>query len=240
MPRAFGTSIPNNTASRPANGSSKARSSKVPDKGMRNKVFSSTFGVGSSPVTLAMTNRPINRRIDAINAVKTARTVVKKFFMGQAIILLGTNLGDKVQNLATAKEAIVRFSTILGKSRLYESPPWGYQSTNSYLNQVLLVETDLGPEELLVKLLFTEKAMGRVREEAGYADRTIDLDMLDYDGKIWESELLVLPHPRLHLRRFTLMPMEDVVPNWSHPILQKSLATLLDECPDKVVPRPFD
>tara|TARA_B100000927_G_scaffold56791_1_gene43585 strand:+ start:9495 stop:9977 length:483 start_codon:yes stop_codon:yes gene_type:complete len=160
--------------------------------------------------------------------------------MGQAIILLGTNLGDKVQNLATAKEAIVRFSTILGKSRLYESPPWGYQSTNSYLNQVLLVETDLGPEELLVKLLFTEKAMGRVREEAGYADRTIDLDMLDYDGKIWESELLVLPHPRLHLRRFTLMPMEDVVPNWCHPILQKSLATLLDECSDEVVPRPFD
>lgn len=82
--------------------------------------------------------------------------------------------------------------------------------------------------------------MGRVREEAGYADRTIDLDMLDYDGKIWESELLVLPHPRLHLRRFTLMPMEDVVPNWSHPILQKSLATLLDECSDEVVPRPFD
>ncbi|HAF46043.1 MAG TPA: 2-amino-4-hydroxy-6-hydroxymethyldihydropteridine diphosphokinase [Cryomorphaceae bacterium] len=187
-----------------------------------------------------MTNRPIKSRIDATNAVKTARTVVKKFFMGQAIILLGTNLGDKVQNLATAKEAIGRFSIVLRKSRCYESPAWGYYSTNSYLNQVLLVETDLGPEELLVKLLFTEKAMGRVREEAGYADRTIDLDMLDYDGKVWESELLVLPHPRLHLRRFTLMPMEDVVPNWSHPTLAKSLATLLDECPDEVLPTAVD
>jgi len=156
--------------------------------------------------------------------------------MGQAIVLLGTNLGDKEQNLATAQEAIGRFSTILGKSRLYESPPWGYESTNSYLNQVLLVDTTLGPEELLLRLLETEKAMGRVREEEGYADRTIDLDVLDYDGKIWESELLLLPHPRLHLRRFTLMPMRDVVPNWSHPTLGKSLTTLLDECSDEVVP----
>jgi len=160
--------------------------------------------------------------------------------MGEAIILLGTNLGDKVQNLATAQEAIGRFSTIIGKSRLYLSPPWGYQSVNSYLNQVLLVKTALGPEELLLRLLDTETAMGRVREEEGYADRTIDLDLLDYDGKVWESELLVLPHPRLHLRRFTLMPMEDVVPNWSHPTLEKSLATLLDECPDEVLPKLFD
>jgi 2-amino-4-hydroxy-6-hydroxymethyldihydropteridine diphosphokinase len=160
--------------------------------------------------------------------------------MGQAIILLGTNLGDKGQNLTTAQEAIGRFSTILGKSRLYESPPWGYQSTNSYLNQVLLVETALGPEELLLRLLDTETAMGRIREEEGYADRTIDLDVLDYDGRVWESELLVLPHPRLHLRRFTLMPMGDVVPNWSHPILGKPLATLLAECPDDVVPTALD
>ena len=102
------------------------------------------------------------------------------------------------------------------------------------------METDLGPEELLLRLLDTETTMGRVREEKGYADRTIDMDVLDYDGKVWESELLVLPHPRLHVRRFTLMPMEDVVPNWSHPTLEKSLATLLDECPDEVLPTAVD
>ena len=145
-----------------------------------------------------------------------------------------------MQNLATAKEAIDRFSIVLRKSRCYESPAWGYYSTNSYLNQVLLVETDLGPEELLLSLLETETAMGRIREEEGYADRTIDLDVLDYDGRVWESELLVLPHPRLHLRRFTLMPMGDVVPNWSHPNTGKSLATLLTECPDEVVPTALD
>jgi 2-amino-4-hydroxy-6-hydroxymethyldihydropteridine diphosphokinase len=160
--------------------------------------------------------------------------------MSQAIILLGTNLGDKERNLAAAREAMGRFSTILGKSRLYESPPWGYESTNSYLNLVLLVETALGPEELLLRLLDTETAMGRIREEEGYTDRTIDLDILDYDGRVWESELLVLPHPRLHLRRFTLMPMGDVVPHWSHPTLEKSLATLLEECPDEVVPMTVD
>jgi len=160
--------------------------------------------------------------------------------MSQAIILLGTNLGDKKRNLAAAREAIGRFTTILGKSRLYESPPWGYESTNSYLNLVLLVETALGPEELLLQLLDTETAMGRIREEEGYADRTSDLDILDYDGRVWESELLVLPHPRLHLRRFTLMPMGDVVPHWSHPILGKPLATLLAECPDEVVPTALD
>jgi len=160
--------------------------------------------------------------------------------MSQAILLLGTNLGDKKRNLAIAREAIGRFGKILGKSRCYESPPWGYQSTNSYLNQVLLVDTALGPEQLLVRLLETERAMGRVREEEGYADRTIDLDILDYGGNVWDSELLVLPHPRLHLRRFTLMPMVDVVPNWSHPTLKKSLATLLAECPDEVVPKALD
>jgi len=160
--------------------------------------------------------------------------------MSQAILLLGTNLGDKKRNLAIAREAIGRFGKILGKSRCYESPPWGYQSTNSYLNQALIVETVLAPEELLVQLLQTEKAMGRIREEQGYADRTIDLDVLDYDGKVWESESLVLPHPRLHLRRFTLMPMGDVVPNWFHPTLGKSLATLLDECPDEVIPTAVD
>ena len=82
--------------------------------------------------------------------------------------------------------------------------------------------------------------MGRVREEEGYADRTIDLDILDYDGNVWDSELLKLPHPRLHVRRFTLMPMGDVVSNWSHPTLKKSLATLLAECPDEVVPTALD
>jgi len=160
--------------------------------------------------------------------------------MSQAILLLGTNLGDKKRNLAIAREAIGRFGKILGKSRLYHSPPWGYESSNAYLNQVLLVETLLEPEKLLLRLLDTETAMGRIREEEGYADRTIDLDVLDYDGRVWESELLVLPHPRLHLRRFTLMPMGDVVPNWSHPIFGKSLATLLAECPDEVVPKALD
>lgn len=98
----------------------------------------------------------------------------------------------------------------------------------------------MGPEELLLHLLDTETAMGRIREEEGYTDRTIDMDVLDYDGRVWESELLVLPHPRLHLRRFTLMPMSDVVPNWSHPTLGKPLVTLLAECPDEVVPTALD
>lgn len=171
-----------------------------------------------------------------MKAVKTARTVEKKFFMGKAIILLGTNLGDKHQNLAKAIEAISQYGKLLRTSGIYESPPWGYDSSNTYFNQVVLLETSLSSPSLLEVLLGIEKALGRVRNEAGYTDRTMDLDILDYEGEVSTSEQLILPHPRLHLRLFTLLPMAEVAPHWVHPSSDESIDTLLAKCPDRVQP----
>jgi len=168
--------------------------------------------------------------------VKTARTVEKKFFMGKAIILLGTNLGDKRQNLAKARQAISAYGTLVQKSGVYESPAWGYDSTNTYFNQVVVLSTELDPEAVLENLLAIENAMGRIRLEDGYSDRTIDLDVLDYDGIISSSHRLELPHPRLHLRKFTLLPMAEVAQEWVHPVLKLSMDALLAQCPDEVLP----
>lgn len=171
-----------------------------------------------------------------MNAVKTARTVEKKFFMGKAIILLGTNLGDKHQNLAKAVAAISEHGTLVQTSGIYESPAWGYDSTHTYFNQVVILRTELAPEALLETLLAIETSLGRLRLGEGYADRTLDLDVLDYDGIISDNEHLTLPHPRLHLRLFTLLPMAEVAPAWKHPVLGLTMDALLSQCPDTVKP----
>ena len=108
--------------------------------------------------------------------------------------------------------------------------------SNTYFNQVVLLETSLASPSLLEVLLDIEKALGRVRNEAGYTDRTMDLDILDYEGKVSTSEQLILPHPRLHLRLFTLLPMAEVAPHWVHPSSDESIDTLLAKCPDRVQP----
>ncbi len=199
-------------------------------------MLSATFGTGLSLVTLATTSKPNKNKTEAMSAVRTASTVLKNDFMKEVLILLGTNLGDKHENLAKAIESIGQFGNIHRTSARYESPAWGYESTASYFNQVLLLYTAIEPEVLMQGLLAVEQELGRERLAEGYADRLIDIDILSIDAMVQQSALLELPHPRMHLRRFTLLPLQEVHPEWMHPRLNKSITALLEVCPDTAVP----
>jgi 2-amino-4-hydroxy-6-hydroxymethyldihydropteridine diphosphokinase len=152
--------------------------------------------------------------------------------MVKAILLLGTNLGDKHENLRIARLKCSALGTIIGESSIYESPAWGFESSESFYNQVLLLETKLEAEVLLSELLKAEEAMGRERSKLGYADRIVDMDLLDFGGRQIMSPTLEVPHPRLHLRKFTLLPLKEAVPHWVHPSSGKAIDDLLEDCTD--------
>lgn len=154
---------------------------------------------------------------------------------GLSFILLGSNLGERELLLEKAVEMItVSCGELLSMSRLYESEPWGFESENNFLNQVIMIKTDQGPHDLLKELLSIEAELGRRRLEGvvGYQSRPMDLDILYYDDLIIDDSDLILPHPRLHLRRFTLLPLCDIAPYFVHPLLQMTNKKLLDECND--------
>lgn len=158
--------------------------------------------------------------------------------IGTAYILLGSNLGDREGILRRAIEMIeCRCCRVVASSHLYESEPWGFENDDVFLNQVVCVKTTLSPHDLLNELLSIEITLGRDREHhyETYVSRPIDLDILYYDDLIIEDFDLVLPHPRLHLRRFTLEPLCDIAPKLIHPILRLSNEQLLQHCEDSSV-----
>ncbi len=150
-------------------------------------------------------------------------------------ILVGSNVGERESLM---NQAIERMNGICGrvvaKSPVYESEPWGFESENWFLNQVVKMETQFGPDELMKRLLAIELELGRdrVTPHEGYVSRPMDLDILYFGNGIVETEYVTAPHPRLHLRRFTLMPLCDLDPEMVHPRLKKTNAELLQMCQD--------
>ncbi|MCB8994166.1 MAG: 2-amino-4-hydroxy-6-hydroxymethyldihydropteridine diphosphokinase [Bacteroidales bacterium] len=153
--------------------------------------------------------------------------------MKRVFLLTGSNLGDSRELL---KEAITRISLlplkIFQSSGIYQSKAWGYSSENYFFNQCIGLDTSLSSDILLKKLLEIEMEMGRIRGVEGYADRVIDIDILFYGSEIIHTTELVIPHPRLHLRRFALVPLKEIAPGFLHPELKKTISELLDSCPD--------
>lgn len=162
----------------------------------------------------------------------------------EAHLLLGGNLGDVRRTFEKAEEFLLGSFTILSKSSLYQSEPWGMESENLFLNQVWKVETVLNPQLLLKKLLAAELQFGRERVkpmvEGSYFDRTLDIDILFVGDMVLNSDKLVIPHPRLHLRAFTLQALAEVDPDFIHPVLLKSTSYLLENCTDNVKARKLD
>jgi len=154
---------------------------------------------------------------------------------------LGSNLGDK---LAMLQEAIFTIEKKVGKinaiSPVYQSAAWGFDG-DDFFNVCVIAKTNLTPPLLLLTLLDIESSMGRQRSgDKGYAPRSIDIDILYYDRKIIDNEQLILPHPRLHERRFVLRPLADIAPQFYHPILKKDSRNLLQECKDEIIPDKTD
>lgn len=158
------------------------------------------------------------------------------------VILLGGNIGN---TLALFNEAIhlLKQEDIenLKHSLVYQSPSWGYESDNNYLNQVISFDSDKDADDLLGICLAIEKKLGRIRnDEEGYVDRPIDIDILYIGDQHIEKEHLHVPHPRLHIRKFTLLPLAELLPEFIHPILKMDHKSLLLLCPDKSKVEPIN
>ena len=127
-------------------------------------------------------------------------------------------------------------------SAAYESEPWGFEADEWFLNRVIVVDTELAPDDLLMRLLDIERELGRIRtpEVLGYTSRTADLDLLYYGDCIINTKRLTVQHPRLHLRRFALVPMCEVAPDWVHPVFGMTQEALLRQCPDTSIVREME
>ena len=148
-------------------------------------------------------------------------------------LLLGANLGDRAATLQRAREAIqVDLGPVLKQSALYETAAWGVTDQPAFLNQVLKVLSVFSPEEILEKTQAIETRLGRVRREK-WGSRIIDIDLLYVDNVVMATEKLALPHPFLHERRFTLVPLAEIEPEFVHPVFQKTNRQVLAECPDE-------
>lgn len=152
--------------------------------------------------------------------------------MPKVYLLTGSNQGPGIEMLNLAAQHVqVNIGPILKRSSLYKTAPWGNTNQQDFLNQVLVVETALTPLEVLKQVLFIETGMGRVRQFK-WAPRTIDIDVLFYDNRVVNEVDLQVPHPLLHQRRFTLIPLVEIDPHFMHPTLQLSMAELLENCKD--------
>ncbi|HEY8445605.1 MAG TPA: 2-amino-4-hydroxy-6-hydroxymethyldihydropteridine diphosphokinase [Thermomicrobiales bacterium] len=146
--------------------------------------------------------------------------------MAIAYIALGSNLGDRLQHLRDAVTALGELGEVEAVSSVYETAPVGYLDQPSFLNAVLRLRTELSPRDLLNQLMEIERRGGRVRTFQN-APRTLDLDVLLYDGQIIDTPDLTVPHPRMHERGFVLVPLADIDPELVHPRLGASVADLL-------------
>ena len=152
--------------------------------------------------------------------------------MKRLFLSLGSNLGDKKENLM---RTIEKLSSALGTpaavSSIIETEPWGFSSANSFFNCVAAFDTPLSPTEILHITQETEREMGRTAKSVNgeYKDRIIDIDILLYGDETINTDNLTIPHPMMHKRRFVLEPLAQIAPRHLHPTLKKTIAELLNE-----------
>lgn len=151
---------------------------------------------------------------------------------------IGSNLGDRTSHIKKAIDGLNAHGTVTRESRRYESEPWGFESSNAFINLVVEFEYEGEPIELLELISSLENHSGRVREGAGFTSRQLDIDILFFDQEVLELPDLEIPHPGIWQRRFVLRPLLDLIPDFSHPVLKKTISDLLKDCPDTTAVTP--
>ena len=152
--------------------------------------------------------------------------------MSVVYLQLGSNLGDRKYLLRRALAEIEFFlGNIINKSNIYESSPWGLDEQLYYLNQIVLVETSYTANEVLANILNIETLIGRKRNNK-WGARLIDIDIIFYDNQIINTPALCVPHKYMHERNFVLVPLSEIASNYIHPIYNKTVGILLQECKD--------
>jgi 2-amino-4-hydroxy-6-hydroxymethyldihydropteridine diphosphokinase len=160
--------------------------------------------------------------------------------MNYAYLLLGSNEGNRVRWMQNARELLSdQCGEIVKTSATYETAAWGITEQADFLNMVVLLKTDLAAVPLLDKIHEIETKLGRQRE-VKWGPRTLDIDILLFNNEIIEVPGLKVPHPFLHERRFTLVPLAELAADYMHPVLQKTISQLLEICPDKLEVKKFE
>lgn len=157
-------------------------------------------------------------------------------------LLAGGNLDNSIAKYEQLFDLLEsRIGKIVKKSSYYESEPWGFNSENSFVNIALQLDSYMPAIILLHELKIIEKKMGRKKEPSfqNYADRSIDIDVIFYNHYIITTEDIIIPHPRMQERMFVLMPLSEIAPDFIHPIYQKSILQLINECNDRNWVRKF-
>ena len=159
--------------------------------------------------------------------------------MNNTYLLLGSNIGNSKASLAKAKMQIEKqIGAITRQSHLYSTAAWGNTQQPDFLNQVIVVSTELTALQTMQTILGIEKKMGRVRMVKN-APRIIDIDILFFNKDIIDQPELTVPHPQIQNRRFVLVPLNQLSPNLKHPLLKKTVHQLLMHCPDKLNVKKF-
>lgn len=185
---------------------------------------------------------PEQNRTWAVTALQNCRAARSLYLKMEkdVFLLLGSNQGDRGRLLQRATaEMNMKIGAVLQKSSVYQTAAWGMPLQPDFYNQVLRVETRLTAGQLLEAIFSIERALGRVRT-ARWSPRTIDIDILYFGGSVIDRADLAIPHPAIAKRRFTLVPLAEISPDFIHPVLQKTNAALLQECDDPLAVKRVD
>ncbi len=159
--------------------------------------------------------------------------------MARIYLHTGSNLGNRLENL---KKAIFFIKTQIGSidkiSSIYQTAAWGIEKQPPFLNQALEISSDLSPLETLERIATIEKHMGR-KKIIKWGERIIDIDILFYEDQIIQSKTLSIPHPEIQNRKFVLVPLAEIGPEFIHPVLKLSTSDLLKNCKDPLAVKKF-
>ncbi|MAX68101.1 MAG: 2-amino-4-hydroxy-6-hydroxymethyldihydropteridine diphosphokinase [Flavobacteriales bacterium] len=152
--------------------------------------------------------------------------------MNTVYIQLGSNIGERESFITKSMHKVeCNIGKIITASSIFETTAWGNENQNNFLNSVIEIKTPFDAFTVLQKSQEIENNLGRKRSDK-WGERTIDIDILFYNNKIINTKELIIPHPLIQKRKFVLVPLSEIAPNYKHPILKKNISNLLSECKD--------